>query len=48
MRPVVVGEAELVQDAQLVVVLKDGGGLARRSAQCLLLLYIVGELAEGL
>ena len=47
-RLVVVGEAKFVQDAQLIVVVKDGGGLARRSAQRLLFLYIVGKLAEGL
>jgi len=47
-RLVVVGEAKFVQDAQLIVVIKDGGGLARRPAQRLLFLYVVGKLAEGL
>jgi len=48
MRLVVVGEAKFVQDAQLIVVVKDGGGLAWRSAQRLLFLYVVGKLAKGL
>lgn len=48
MRLVVIGEAELVEDAQLVVVFKDGGGLAWRSAQRLLFLDVVGEFAERL
>jgi hypothetical protein len=47
-RVVVVGEAELVQDAQLIVVFEDDGCLARWPAQGLLFLYVVGELAEGL
>jgi ABC-type uncharacterized transport system permease subunit len=44
-RAIVVGKAKLVQDAQLIVVFKNGGCLAGWSAQCLLLLYIVGEFA---
>jgi hypothetical protein len=44
----VVGEAELVQDAQLIVVFEDGGGLAGRATQRLLLLYVVGKLAKRL
>jgi hypothetical protein len=47
-RLVVVGEAELVEDAQLIVVFEDGGGLAWRSAQRLLFLDVVGEFAKGL
>ena len=47
-RSCVVGEAELVEDAQLVVLLELGGFLAGRAAQCLLLLDVVGEVAEGL
>lgn len=47
-RLVIVGEAELVQDAQLVVVFEDSGRLAWWAAQCLLLLHVVGELAERL
>lgn len=44
----VVGETQLVQDAQLVVVFEDGRCLAWRAAQRLLLLYVVGEFAERL
>jgi hypothetical protein len=44
----VVGQAELVQDAQLIVVFEDGRGLSWWAAQSLLFLYVVGELAEGL
>jgi len=47
-RLVVIGEAELVEDAQLIVVFEDGGGLAWRSAQRLLFLDVVGEFAERL
>jgi hypothetical protein len=47
-RLVVVGEAELVEDAQLIVVFEHGGGLAWRSAQRLLFLDVVGEFAERL
>lgn len=45
---VVVGKTELVKYTKLIVVLKDGRRLARWSAQCLLLLYVVGELAKRL
>jgi hypothetical protein len=48
MRLVVIGETELVQDAQLIVVFENGGGLAWRSAQRLLFLYIIGKFAERL
>ena len=48
MRLVVIGEAELVEDAQLIVVFEDGGGLAGRSAQSLLFLDVVGKFAERL
>ena len=45
---VIIGEAELVEDAQLIVVFEDGGGLAGRSAQRLLFLDVVGKFAECL
>lgn len=48
MRLVVIGKAELVEDAQLIVVFEDGGGLAGRSAQRLLFLNVVGKFAERL
>jgi hypothetical protein len=48
MRLVVVGETELVENAQLIVVFEYGGGLAWRSAQRLLFLDVVGEFAERL
>jgi hypothetical protein len=48
MRFVVVGEAELVQDAQLIVVFENDGGLTRWSAQRLLFLYVVGKLTKSL
>lgn len=48
MRLGVIGQPELVEDAELIVVFEDGRGLAGRAAQSLLLLYIVGELAECL
>jgi hypothetical protein len=48
MRIVIVGEAELVQYAQLIVVFEDDGGLTRWSAQRLLFLYVVGELTQSL
>jgi hypothetical protein len=44
----VVGEAELVQNAQLIVVFEDGGGLTGRATQRLLLLYIVGKFTKCL
>lgn len=43
----IVGQAELVEDAQLVVVLEGGGGLAGASKR-LLLLHVFGEVAERL
>lgn len=44
----VVGKAELVEDAQFIVVLENGRRLPRWAAERLLFLDIVGELAEGL
>jgi hypothetical protein len=44
----IVRETEVVEDAELVMLFNDGGGLARWPAQRLLLLDVVRELAEGL
>ena len=44
----VVGEVKVVEDAELIVLFEDGGSLTGRTTQCLLLLHIVGEFAEGL
>jgi hypothetical protein len=46
--PSVIGQAQLIQNAQLIVVFEDGGRLARRAAQRLLLLYVVGKLTKCL
>jgi hypothetical protein len=44
----VVGQTELVEDAQLVVLVGGGGRVAGRAAQRLLPLHVVGEVAQGL
>lgn len=43
----VIGKTELVEDAQLIVIFEYSCGLAWAS-QCLLLLDIIGKLAERL
>jgi hypothetical protein len=44
----VVGQTELIENAQLVVFFDDGWGLTRWATQCLLLLDVVGELTKCL
>jgi hypothetical protein len=44
----VVGQTQLVEDAQLIMVLEDSGLLAGRTSQSLLLLHVVGKITQCL
>ena len=43
-----VSKAKLVDDVELIVVLGGSLDLSWRTSECLLLLDIIGEVAEGL